>query len=177
MSHRTTCSYTHGRQTERLCGSFRSSPLPGLFFYKTRQCPTRPDKRDPGFRLYFSQSQTQVSQRGRRNKKHQKERRNLRAAVEASMREVKHPFQAGKLPVRGAFRVTCMIFASAALTNVRRIKRYLLAQKEQEERKKREQNGQTCSLYFRMDIFFTFLFSTLKNCRKTFSPWILSFGC
>jgi len=74
------------------------------------------------------------------------------------MREVKHPFPAGKLPVRGGFRVTSTIFGSATMTKVRLIKPYLLAQKEQEEWKKREQNGQTCSLYSQMAIFFTFLF-------------------
>jgi hypothetical protein len=154
-----------------------AAPREACFLHKTGQCPTRPSKRDPSFRLYFSQSQAQVSQRRQRNKEHQKEGRNLRAAVEATLREVKHLFPAGKLPVRGGFRVACMIFGSAAMINVRRIERYLLAQKEQEERKKREQNAQIYSLYPRMDIFFTFLFSTLMNCRRTFSPRILSFGC
>lgn len=33
-----------------------------------------------------------VSQRRRRNKKHKDEAHNLRAAVEATVRQVKHPF-------------------------------------------------------------------------------------
>jgi hypothetical protein len=37
------------------------------------------------------------------------------------VRSVKHPFRAGKLPVRGKFRVACMLLRSAAMTNVRRI--------------------------------------------------------
>ena len=41
------------------------------------------------------------------------------------MRSVKHPFPAAKLPVRGLFRVACMVIGSAAVTNVRRIQRYL----------------------------------------------------
>jgi len=45
---------------------------------------------------------------------------------------------AAKLPMRSGFRVTWMIFGSATMTNGRRIKRDLLGQKEQEERKKRE---------------------------------------
>jgi len=157
--------------------SYEAAHCQACVFHKTGQYPTRPGKRDPSFRLYFSQSQAHVSQRRRRNKEHQKEGRNIRAAVEATVREVKHPFPAGKLPVRGGFRVTCMIFGSATMTNVRRIKHYLLAQKEQEERKKREQNGQSCFLYSRMDIFFTFLLSTLMNCRRTFSPRTTSYGC
>lgn len=40
-------------------------------------------------------------------------------------RGVKHPFPAGKLPVRGKFRVTCMLIGSAAVANIRRIQRYL----------------------------------------------------
>jgi len=56
----------------------------------------------------------------------------LRSAVEATVREVKHPFPAGKLPVRGKFRMTCMLIGSAAMTNVRRIQRYRTAKQEQE---------------------------------------------
>jgi hypothetical protein len=43
----------------------------------------------------------------------------------AFMRSVKNAFPAGKLPVHGQFRVTCMAIASAVTTNVRRIQRYL----------------------------------------------------
>jgi len=43
------------------------------------------------------------------------------------MRSLKHSFPAGKLPVRGQFRVTCMAIASAATANVRRIQRYQMA--------------------------------------------------
>ena len=43
------------------------------------------------------------------------------------MRSVKHPFPVGKMPVRGQFRVTRMVIASAATANVRRIQRYLVA--------------------------------------------------
>ena len=56
----------------------------------------------------------------------------VRAAVEATVREVKHPFPAGKLPVRGKFRMTCMLIGSDAMTNARRIQRYLAAKQEQE---------------------------------------------
>ena len=72
-----------------------------------------------------------------------KEGRNLRAAVEATVREVKHPFPAGKLPVRGKFRMTCMLIGSAAMTNVRHIQRYLAAKQEQEnECKETERRGE-----------------------------------
>lgn len=51
----------------------------------------------------------------------------MRAAIEATVRSVKHPFSAGKLPVRGKFRVACLLIGSAAIANIRRIQRYLEA--------------------------------------------------
>ena len=57
---------------------------------------------------------------------------NLRSAVEATVRSVKHPFPAAKLPVRGLFRVACMVIGSAAITNLRRIERYLKAENQKE---------------------------------------------
>jgi hypothetical protein len=43
------------------------------------------------------------------------------------VRSVKHPFRAGKLPVRGKFCVACILLGLAAMTNVRWIQRYLAA--------------------------------------------------
>jgi hypothetical protein len=87
-------------------------------------CPANPGKRDPRWHLRFTQDQAYVSQRRRRSQIHQEEGRNLRAAVEATVRQVKHPFPGGKLPVRGQFRVTCMVIGSAVMSNIRRIQRY-----------------------------------------------------
>jgi hypothetical protein len=52
--------------------------------------------------------------------------RNRRAAVEALMRCLKHPFggQRGKLPVRGLIRVSQVMAAAALMINIRRIWRY-----------------------------------------------------
>jgi hypothetical protein len=101
-------------------------------FFEKGQCPTRPGKQDGRPRLRFTQSEAQVSQRRRRSQKQKKTAGNLRAAVEATVRSVKHPFRGGKLPVRGLFRVTCMVIGSAAVTNIRRIQRYLADKKEGE---------------------------------------------
>jgi hypothetical protein len=87
-------------------------------------CPAKPGKRDPNWHLRFTQAQANVSQRRRRSQIHQEEGRNLRAAVEATVRQVKHPFPASKLPVRGQFRVTCMMIGSAIMSNIKRIQRY-----------------------------------------------------
>jgi len=96
------------------------------------KCPAQPGKRDPRRHVRFTQAQAQASERRRRSREQQKEGRNLRAAVEATMRSIKHPIPAGKLPVRGKFRITSMLIGSAAVSNVRRIDRYLQAKKKKE---------------------------------------------
>ena len=95
--------------------------------------------------LNFSEAQANVSQRRRRSLACLKEGRNLRAAIEATVREVKHPFPASKLPVRGQFRVTCMVIGSALATNAHRIQRYLVAKTKLENEQKQAQTGQECS--------------------------------
>jgi hypothetical protein len=107
----------------------------------SKACPAKPGKRDPRHRLRFTQAQVNVAQRRRRSQIHQEEGRNLRAAVEATVRQVKHPFPGGKLPVRGQFRVTCMILGSAIMGNIRRIQRFQKAKLrlEIEERERKEQ--------------------------------------
>ena len=52
-------------------------------------------------RLTFIQADVEKSQRRRRSCAEHHPGSNLRAAVEATVRSVKHPFPAGKLPVRG----------------------------------------------------------------------------
>jgi hypothetical protein len=90
-------------------------------------CPAQPGQRDPRHHLRFTQTEARTAERRRLSQAHAQDRHNLRAAVEASVRSIKHPFPAGKLPVRGKFRMTCMIIASAAMTNVRRIQRFISA--------------------------------------------------
>jgi hypothetical protein len=63
------------------------------------------------------------------------EGKNHRVAIEGMVREVKHPYPTGKLPVRGLFRMTCVMVCSAAMTNIRRIHHYW-EEKRMEERRK-----------------------------------------
>jgi hypothetical protein len=98
------------------------------------QCPARPGKRDPRHHLRFTQAEALAAERRRRSHEQQQEGRNLRAAVEATVRSLKHPFPAGKLPVRGKFRVACLLVGSAAVSNVRRIQRYLVGEMKAEKR-------------------------------------------
>jgi hypothetical protein len=104
------------------------------------KCPTQPGKRDPRHHLRFTQAEAHASERRRRSQEQQKEGRNLRAAVEATVRSVKHPFPAGKLPVRGKYRVACMLIGSAAVANIRRIQRFLEAKIKQEKTAQSDQN-------------------------------------
>ena len=103
-------------------------------------CRTQPQKRDLRYLLTFTTHEMRAAQRRKNYLAHQDHSNNLRSAVEATVRSVKHPFPAGKLPVRGQFRVTCMAIASAATTNVRRIRRYLTAKMKQAEAAKNLQS-------------------------------------
>lgn len=87
-------------------------------------CPAQKGKRDENWHLRFSESQVHVSQRRRKKCKASKETRNLRSAVESTVRQIKHSFANSKLPVRGLFRVSCMLFSSAMHCNIRRIHKY-----------------------------------------------------
>ena len=52
------------------------------------------------------------------------EDRSIRTAVEATMRQIKHPFPSGKLPVRGLIRARMLIYGAALMVNLRRLHRY-----------------------------------------------------
>jgi hypothetical protein len=107
-------------------------------------CPAKPVKRQPAFRLYLTLKPIHSARRRRRSMERWKDGKNPRAAVEACMRSVKHPFRHSKAPVRGLFRVTCLVLASAIMVNTRRIHRYL-TQKCKDEDEKAAQQGHTAS--------------------------------
>ncbi len=95
-------------------------------FHLADRCRAKPQKRNPRFALRLTQKEVFVAQRRRRHNEFLSTPGNPRASIEATIRSVKHPFRQGKAPVRGLFRVTCMMIASAAMCNVRRIWRYLV---------------------------------------------------
>jgi hypothetical protein len=135
-------------------------------FHLDGRCRTQPQKRDPRYLLTFTGQAVRAAQRRRNYRAHQEHSHNLRSAVEATVRSVKHPFPAGKLPVRGQFRVTCMAIASAATTNVRRIQRYLMAKIKQAEAAKRLQSEAAPAA---VGSFFVFSARWLRS-RLAFSP-------
>ena len=105
------------------------------------QCSTEPLKRKPRHVLRFSQGETDLALRRKRSADVRATGKNLRAGAESMVRSVKHPFRNGKLPVRGKPRVSMMVIASAAMTNIRRIQRYQEKLRE-EKRKAREAQKQ-----------------------------------
>jgi hypothetical protein len=125
------------------------------------QCPAQPGKRDPHHHLRFTQAEAHASERRRRSQGQVKEGHNLRAAVEATVRSVKHPFPAGKLPVRGKFRVACLLIGSAAVSNVRRIQRYLQAKSKAEIAQPVALDAEKCTQEQAGDSFWAFARSTL----------------
>jgi hypothetical protein len=121
-----TVPVTPGRKPGRFAAEFASVTCETCPLYTTGRCPPQPDNRRRRLRLTFTQAEVEKSQRHRRSRAEYRPGRNLRAAVESTVRSLKHPFPDSKLPVRGLFRMTCLIVASAAMTNVRRIQLYRL---------------------------------------------------
>lgn len=65
------------------------------------KCPTKPLKRKPQYRiLRFDQQQVNVAHRHENQRQAKASGHNLRSAVEATVRSLKHPFGNSKLPVR-----------------------------------------------------------------------------
>jgi hypothetical protein len=146
-------------------------------FYGEGQCPARPGKYRLTHRITFPPSQVAVAQRRRRARAKEKEAKNHRAAIEGTVHQVKHPFPAGKLPVRGLFRVTCMMVASAAMANVRRIHRYRLQKQKDEMGKggvKQAGKGAQDRQGFTLSVFLSSFQAILKS---VFSLSMLCFGC
>lgn len=146
--------------------SYRADFVPRLCqtcpFHLEERCPTRPGKKRPSFRLTFLPSQIAVAKRRRKMRLSRQEGRNHRAAIEGTIREVKHPFPGGKLPVRGLFRVTCLMVGSAAMTNVRRIHHYWEEKRKEERRKipaeadgKAAREEQGISFFSLLNVLFT----------------------
>ena len=130
--HGQTVDVHPGRKEHRYLAYFDSVVCRDCPFVD--QCPTEPLKRRPKHALRFSQQETDLALRRKRSADVRATGQNLRAGAESMMRSVKHPFRNGKLPVRGKPRVSMMVIASAAMTNIRRIQRY--QEKLREERRK-----------------------------------------
>ena len=102
----------------------RACPLFGA------RCPVDPGQHRQHAVLRFKQRQIDVARRRKRCAAERASKHHLRPAIEATVRSVKHPFPGGKLPVRGRIRMSMLLIGSCAMTNVRRIHRYLSAAKQ-----------------------------------------------
>jgi len=116
-------------------------------------CPAKPGKRDPDWHLRFNQKEMFVSQRRRLSQQYLEEGKNPRAAVESTVRQIKHPFPASKLPVRGQFRVACMMVGSAIMTNVRRIQHYRMGKTKKKQEIETRNDGSSISFVHFLRMF------------------------
>jgi len=101
-------------------------------FRAAQRCRILWRKRCAKFQMDFTQQEVDAARRRRRCLENKRTPRNLRAAVEALMRSIKHPFSAGKFPVRGLKRMEDMLIGSATMVNIRRITRYQQAKRHSE---------------------------------------------
>ena len=131
-------------------------------------CPTQTLKKTKQQVLRFDQQQVNVAHRRANQRKAKASGRNLRSAVEATVRSIKHPFGQAKVPVRGRFRVSMTMIASAAMTNVRRIWRSQAAKTAKilrESMQKAVESTSNQPISARLFAFFRPLF----RCTETFS--------
>lgn len=141
------------------------------------KCPTDALKRKPQRALRLSQQQVNVARRRKRSAEARASGQNLRAAAEATMRSIKHPFGNGKVPVRGQPRVSMVVIGSATMSNVRRIQRYLEAKRKAlmeaikawEQANERAKQLLGSSLYFFVSRFWRLL-HVLFSSRRILVP-------
>ncbi|RLG36575.1 MAG: hypothetical protein DRN91_07650 [Candidatus Alkanophagales archaeon] len=140
--HEQSVTVESGRKDDRYRASFDASDCETCPFCD--QCPTHPLERTPARVLRFSQQELDLALRRQRSADARASGQNLRAAVEATVRSVKHPFGNGKVPVRGQPRVSMVVVGSATMSNVRQIHRYKVAQRESEKAEKTNKKEPRC---------------------------------
>ena len=139
--HGQTVNVTTGRKPNRFLAVFSQSACLGCADHD--RCPTEEKKRQPQRTLYFSLAQLIVARRRQRMKQAQASGRNLRAAVEATVREISCRFNNAQLRVRGQSRVSMTLIAAAAMANARRIWRYQQVQRVEARQESARQVGNT----------------------------------
>jgi hypothetical protein len=145
------------------------------------QCRTQPLKRTPERVLRCSQQEVNVALRRQRSAEARASGRNPRAAVEATMRSLKHPFGNGKVPVRGKPRVSMVMVESAAMSNLRRIHRHLVRQRQAErgreatEREPRSTGSKQQELC--EPLFFAALAAKLRTLWHSVTPFRFVLAC
>jgi len=135
-AHEQQAEVTPGRSEDRYRAAFEAASCEGCPCLDS--CPTESLKRTPEQVLRVSQQEVDLALRRQRSAEARASGHHLRPAVEATVRSVKHPFDDGKVPVRGQPRVSMVVLASAAMSNLRRIHRFLVERSAQEAEKGRQ---------------------------------------
>jgi hypothetical protein len=137
--HGQQVEVTVGRKDHRYRAAFEAPDCEDCPLFDP--CPTQPLKCQPENVLRFSQQELDLALRRQRSAEARASKQNLRSAVEATVRAVKHPFGNGKVPVRGKPRVSMVVIGSAVMNNVRQIHRYLMSQSRADRVESAAQKG------------------------------------
>jgi len=133
---------------------------------QAQRCPARPLKRAPVRALYLRLRDIESAQQQREFMMRDKTATpNLRVAIEGTISALKRPFTEGQLPVRGLHRVAPMMIAGAAMGNIRRIHRHLLAQAAEAAQKATSSDASVASVSF----VFSFV-HRLRRLLAAFAP-------
>ena len=165
--HGQRAEVTPARKKERYRAAFEAVGCEGCPHLDS--CPTEPLKRTPERVLRFSQQNVDLALRRQRSAEVRTSGQHLRPAVEATVRSVKHPFGNGKVPVRGQPRVSMVVLASAAMSNLRRIHRFL-AEKSAQEAEKGHQRGKKDDITESASSLFGSLWRQVQALLRMVSP-------
>jgi hypothetical protein len=163
--HEQSVTVGSGRSEQRYRAAFDARECEACPFRD--QCPTHPLKRTPEHVLRFSQQEVDLALRRQRSADARASGQNLRAAVEATVRSVKHPFGNGKVPVRGEPRVSMVVTGSAAMSNVRRIHRYQVAQRKDKEAEKAEKKAMRSTSQSLADSLFASFWTHMRHLLRS----------
>jgi hypothetical protein len=133
------------------------------------RCPAKIGKHDQRYHLRITKEKALAAIRQKISNQFLEEGRNLRAAVESTVKSIRKPLSGGKLCVRGLFRVSCMMIGPAVMTNVRRIMRYSEGSESKKETDKTEKACQDTTFinFFHIGIIqnmFSLLSLNRSNC-------------
>ena len=146
-------------------------------FHISGQCRAKPGKRDRRYHLDFTLHESEVARRRQAMDRQKESGKNMRVAIEATMRTIKHPFPAGKLPVRGLFRVTCLMVGSALMNNVRSILRYENRKSDQERAQLASQKRKNSSKRSALGHFLSFFRHPFQAFTQPFAIYAPSVSC
>ena len=166
---------TPGRKEQHYRIAFDTTVCDGCPF--SDSCPTQARKRTSERVGHFRQQQLDLALRRQRMTKARASGQNLRSAVEATVRAVKHPFGNGKVPVRGKPRVSVLIVGSAAMNNVRRIHRYLTSQSKENQAQQTAPKGPGSSQQHLVDSFFAPLWTRLRTSLRSLGRLMPTLAC